>query len=220
MADKNYKLKFKMSDGTTQEVQFTSPQGETGVITSVERTSGDGTPGTKDTYTIRTNYNETFTFDVYNGKDGSGSVISVNGKDGTVTLGKDDVGLGNVDNVKQYSADNPPPYPVTSVNEKTGAVSLSATDVGLGNVDNIQQYSASNPPPYPVTSVNGQTGAVTVEAGTDATAVNNLINAKINRTTAVNAADTNYTTYMARGQAIVTEETTPTVNGAIAWLVE
>lgn len=38
---------------------------------------------------------------------------------------KSEVGLGNVDNVKQYSASNPPPYPVTSVNGKTGAVSLT-----------------------------------------------------------------------------------------------
>lgn len=37
---------------------------------------------------------------------------------------KSEVGLGDVDNVKQYSASNPPPYPVTSVNGKTGAVSL------------------------------------------------------------------------------------------------
>ena len=43
---------------------------------------------------------------------------------------KSEVGLGNVENVKQYSANNPPPYPVTSVNGKTGAVSLSASDVG------------------------------------------------------------------------------------------
>ena len=34
------------------------------------------------------------------------------------------VGLGNVDNVKQYSASNPPPYPVTSVNGKTGDVTV------------------------------------------------------------------------------------------------
>lgn len=33
-----------------------------------------------------------------------------------------EVGLGNVDNVKQYSASNPPPYPVTSVNGQTGDV--------------------------------------------------------------------------------------------------
>lgn len=51
-------------------------------------------------------------------------VASVNGKTGAVTLGKSDVALGNVDNVKQYSASNPPPYPVTSVNGKTGAVTV------------------------------------------------------------------------------------------------
>lgn len=43
---------------------------------------------------------------------------------------KSEVGLGNVDDVKQYSASNPPPYPVASVNGKTGAVALSASDVG------------------------------------------------------------------------------------------
>lgn len=37
-----------------------------------------------------------------------------------------EVGLGNVDNVKQYSASNPPPYPVTSVNGTTGAVTIKA----------------------------------------------------------------------------------------------
>lgn len=42
-----------------------------------------------------------------------------------VPTNKSDIGLGNVDNVKQYSATNPPPYPVTSVNGKTGAVSVN-----------------------------------------------------------------------------------------------
>lgn len=43
---------------------------------------------------------------------------------------KTQVGLGNVDNVKQYSASNPPPYPVTSVNGQTGAAVLDADGVG------------------------------------------------------------------------------------------
>lgn len=34
------------------------------------------------------------------------------------------VGLGNVDNVKQYSVSNPPPYPVKSVNGKTGTITV------------------------------------------------------------------------------------------------
>ena len=44
------------------------------------------------------------------------------------------------------------------------------------------------------------------------------INARLNRTTNVNAADTNYGTYMARGEALFSSETTPSVNGCIAWV--
>lgn len=88
-----------------------------------------------------------------------------------ITMAKGDVGLSNVDNVKQYSANNPPPYPVTSVAGKTGNVTLTKSNVGLGNVDNVKQYSVNNPPPYPVTSVNGQTGDVVIEAGGGTTIV-------------------------------------------------
>ena len=42
-----------------------------------------------------------------------------------VPTDKSDIGLGNVDNVKQYSATNPPPYPVTSVNGQTGDVTIN-----------------------------------------------------------------------------------------------
>ena len=43
------------------------------------------------------------------------------------------------------------------------------------------------------------------------------INDKIGRTTAVTEEDTNYTSYMARGEALFAAETTPTKNGQIAW---
>ena len=43
---------------------------------------------------------------------------------------KAQIGLSNVDNVRQYSSSNPPPYPVTSVNGMAGAVNLDASDVG------------------------------------------------------------------------------------------
>ena len=39
----------------------------------------------------------------------------------------------------------------------------------------------------------------------------------LNRTTAVNTADTNYTTYMARGEALNSTDTNPTANGCISW---
>lgn len=41
------------------------------------------------------------------------------------------------------------------------------------------------------------------------------INTRLNRTTNVNASDTKYTTYMARGIALSATEQTPSVNGAI-----
>ena len=75
---------------------------------------------------------------IVSGGGGSGDVLSVNGQNGVVVLDKTDIGLGNVDNVQQYSATNPPPYPVTSVNGQTGDVTIA------GAVD----------------SVNGQTGTV------------------------------------------------------------
>lgn len=48
------------------------------------------------------------------------------------TYSKTDVGLGNVDNVQQYSANNPPPYPVTSVNGNIGAVTVQSTITANG----------------------------------------------------------------------------------------
>lgn len=47
-----------------------------------------------------------------------------------VPTDKSDIGLGNVDNVKQYSASNPPPYPVTSVNGKIGDVTIDVSGGG------------------------------------------------------------------------------------------
>lgn len=78
---------------------------------------------------------------------------------------KTQIGLENVDNIKQYSAQNPPPYPVTSVASRTGAIVLTKSDVGLSSVDNVRQYSSTNPPPYPVSSVNNETGAVVLTYG-------------------------------------------------------
>ena len=45
------------------------------------------------------------------------------------TYDKSEIGLDKVENIKQYSEINPPPYPVTTVNGKNGDVQLSAKDV-------------------------------------------------------------------------------------------
>jgi len=68
---------------------------------------------------------------------------------GTVILGKSDVGLGNVDNVQQYSASNPPPYPVTSVNGQTGAVTIS----GAGLTKDLLWTNASPNASFPAQTI-------------------------------------------------------------------
>ena len=90
----------------------------------------------------------------------SAPVTSVNSKTGAVILAKGDVGLGNVDNVKQYSKNNPPPYPVTSVNGKTGAVTVSVPTVP----------STTN-----ILKGNGSGGLVAATRGSDYIASGNIV---------------------------------------------
>lgn len=73
---------------------------------------------------------------------------------------KSEVGLGNVDNVKQYSKDNPPPYPVTSVNGKTGAVTVPTVSV---------------PSTSAVLKGNGSGGIVAATRGSDYIASGNIV---------------------------------------------
>lgn len=76
-----------------------------------------------------------------------------------------DVGLGNVDNIKQYSEINPPPYPVVSVNGKTGGVNLVASDVGAVPTDNITQTLGTSTTKVP--SEKAVTDAIAVAGGGD-----------------------------------------------------
>lgn len=73
---------------------------------------------------------------------------------------KSEVGLGNVDNVKQYSASNPPPYPVTSVNGKTGAVTVPTVSV---------------PSTSALLKGNGSGGVVAATRGSDYIASGNIV---------------------------------------------
>ena len=162
----------------------------------------------------------------------SAPVTSVNSKTGAVVLTANDVGALPADTViptvnnatltiRRNSVDVGS-FTANSANDVNIDINVPTdkSDIGLGNVDNVKQYSASNPPPYPVTNVNSKTGAVTLTASDLGAATTSDIHVAINRTTNVNASDSNYTTYMARGEALFSVETTPSVNGTIAWQYE
>lgn len=98
---------------------------------------------------------------------------------------------------------------------------IPKTDLAAGVQDSLDKADSALQS-APVTSVAGKTGAVTLaKSDVGLGNVDNVsVNARLNRTTNVNAADTNYSTYMARGEALFSSETTPTVNGCIAWQFE
>ena len=76
------------------------------------------------------------------------------------SVSKSDVGLGNVANERQYSSENPPPYPVTSVNGKTGAVTVSIPTV---------------PATTSLIKGNGSGGLVAATRGSDYIASGNIV---------------------------------------------
>lgn len=117
----------------------------------------------------------------------------------------------------------------------TGNTSLQATRnaMGLGNTTGALPVANGGTGATSLTSgyaiIGNGTSAVTTRAITNITATTtaltantNLITANtlrylVNRTTSVAAADTSYTTYMARGAALVSSATNPSYNGQITW---
>ncbi len=72
-------------------------------------------------------------------------------------------------------------------------------------------------------SITNNTSSTALAANTNIPTMNTVkygLDNRLNRSSAVNAADTGYTTYMARGEALNSSETNPTVNGAISWTYE
>lgn len=105
---------------------------------------------------------------------------------GNVNITKANIGLSNVDNVKQYSANNPPPYPVTSVNNKTGVVVLDASDVGA--LPDTTVIPVVNDATLDVQRNGVSVGTFTANASTDKT-INITVPTKASDVGAVSTSD-------------------------------
>ena len=80
--------------------------------------------------------------------------------------------------------------------------------IGNGTEPFAERYITNNT--YTASSISANNYLIT----------SNTLRYAINRTTSVAAADTNYSTYMARGMSLNSTEKTPTANGTIAWTYE
>lgn len=106
-------------------------RGETGVgVQSVERTAGDGSPGTTDTYTITLTDGSTSTFTVYNGADGTSFTV-----------------LGRYDTLDALQA----AHPAGSEGDAWAVGSAEDNDIYLWNVDaqTWQNIGSLQGPPGP-----------------------------------------------------------------------
>lgn len=109
----------------------TGERGETGVgVQSVERTAGDGSPGTVDTYTITLTDGSTSTFTVYNGADGTSFTV-----------------LGRYDTLDALQA----AHPAGSEGDAWAVGSAEDNDIYLWNVDTQawQNIGSLQGPPGP-----------------------------------------------------------------------
>ena len=139
-----------------------------------------------------------------------------------ITMAKGDVGLSNVDNVKQYSADNPPPYPVTSVNGETGAVNLDIPTIP----DNLVKYNALSPVEA-TTPVNADTlqghSASYFATASGLSAVEQSVDGKLDKTggtmlgALIAQSNTNYATAQVRNVIISPNDPSGGNNGDI-WI--
>ena len=77
------------ADGHTVNIGQVPVGGAGKQIINIERTSGDGSPGSTDVYTIYVDTGDTYKFNVYNGKNGSPGEKGVSG----VYIGDEDPGL-------------------------------------------------------------------------------------------------------------------------------
>lgn len=84
-------------------------------------------------------------------------------------ISKSAIGLGNVANERQYSASNPPPYPVTSVNGKTGAVQIEVGGNGLsfrklkGSDSKYNAFPLSSNATYTITAPTNANNLIVVQ---------------------------------------------------------
>ena len=128
---------------------------------------------------------------------GTGAIVSVNGKTGTVVLKASDILMNNGDSVEYavsnaktianaaYSPDNPPPYPVTRVNGKTGSVTLKVIDVSNGDsVDDNAYIFIDETENYPdiIAPDSNKLGGQIPSYYATAESVNSLKNDKLDKT--------------------------------------
>ena len=102
----------------------------------------------------------------------------------------------------------------------TGTMSVSKGGTGTTTFTSGTAIIGNGTDAFTTRSITNNTGTSDSISGSTNLITLNTLRYAINRTTSVAAADTNYSTYMARGTSLNSTETTPAANGTVAWTYE
>lgn len=158
-------------------------------------------------------------------------------------INKSTIGLENVDNTADANknvsyaatAGSAPASDVSAWAKAASKPSYTATEVGAaasshahGNITSAGKIGSA----ADLAVVTGSGGAITTRGIKDNSSTSGTLGTNTylmtertlryhsNRTTSAGAADTNYSTYMFRGESLNSSDTTPSYNGQIAWKYE
>ena len=109
------------------------------------------------------------------------------------------------------------------INSGTLGVARGGTGAASFTANCVVMSGSSTTAALTTRAVTNNTSATALAANTNIPTQNTVyygLNHRLNRTTAVNAADTGYTTIMARGMGLRNADTNPSLNGAINWTYE
>lgn len=188
-------------------LQLTKPYGEDDFVKPVAITSG-GT-GAKNAVDALKNLGITATATELNKMDGV-----------TATTTELNYVAGAKSNIQTQLNNKAPSEHNHEVADITGTMSVSKGGTGTTTFTSGTAIIGNGTDAFTTRSITNNTGTSDSISGSTNLITLNTLRYAINRTTSVAAADTNYSTYMARGMSLNSSEKTPTANGTIAWTYE
>lgn len=108
----------------------------------------------------------------------------------------------------------------TTLPDLSGVLPVSKGGTGLSTIPGLAALVGNGTSAITTRNINHFTNGNSGIAPSENLITSGVLRYAINRSTCVSSADTNYTTLMARGASLNSTETTPAVNGAIAWTYE